>query len=182
MQSTLWKRSEGNGLDRATVASDANGRRIAGTAIFARDEGSYDVRYSIIVDDGWNTRIVAAHVQGPGGERRLSLRVGDDGSWTMGGKALSGLTGVRDVDLAFTPAAIAIPIQRLELEVGQSADIEVAYVEFPDRAVIRESRHYERITSDGYRYTVGKASHDLTVLAGGLVSDVPGRWTAIATP
>lgn len=179
MTSMLWERLDTPGHDRATIAPDAAGFRVAGTALFVHEGGSYDIRYSVLVDPEWNTRVVAAHLQGPDGERRLSLRVDDDGAWTMGEEALPELEGVRDVDLAFTPAANTLPIRRLGLEVGAAADIDVAYVAFPQRSVSRESQRYERTSTDVYRYSVGDTSLDLRVQDDGLVTDFPDHWRSV---
>lgn len=181
MTSILWQRLDMPGLDRATVARDAAGYRIAGTAVFSHGGAAYDIRYSVIVDPGWSTRVVGAHVQGPAGERRLSLRADEDGCWKMGDDPLPELDGIRDVDLAFTPATNTLPIRRLGLEVGAGADIEAAYVAFPERTVQRESQRYERLATDLYRYSVSGSSVDLSVQSDGLVTDFPGHWTAIAT-
>lgn len=169
------------GFDRATLAEDVAGYRIAGTALFVDGGASFDIRYSVIVDSQWNTRVVAAHVQGPDGGRRLSLRADASGRWTMGEDTLPQLLGVRDVDLAFTPAANTLPIRRLGLEVGEAADIAVAHVAFPDRTVEREAQRYERIAAEAYRYSVGGSSLDLTVQPDGLVTGFPDHWRAIAT-
>jgi hypothetical protein len=178
--SILWERLDMPGFDRATVAHDAAGYRIAGTALFSRGGASYDIRYSVIVDTQWNTRVVAAHVDGPDGERRLSLRADEDGRWTTGEEVLPDFDGVRDVDLAFTPATNTLPIRRLGLVVGEGADIDVAYVAFPDRRMGRETRRYERLADDVYRYSVGGRSLDLSVQGDGLVTGFPEHWRAIA--
>jgi hypothetical protein len=179
MSSILWERLDTPGHDRATIAPDATGFRVAGTALFVHEGGSYDIRYSVLVDSEWNTRVVAAHLQGPDGERRLSLRVDDGGAWTMGDEQLPKLEGVRDVDLAFTPAANTLAIRRLGLEVGDGADIDVAYVAFPERSVSRESQRYERISADVYRYSVGEGSLDLRVRDDGVVIDFPDHWRSV---
>ena len=181
MTSILWRRLGEDGLDRATVEPDAGGFRIAGTALFSHRGAGYDIRYSVITDSEWNTRIVAAHVQGPEGERRLSLRVQDDGVWMMGGEELPALAGARDVDLAFTPAANMVPIRRLGLDVGESADIEAAHAAFPDRSITRETQRYERLSENIYRFSAAGTSIDLGVRPDGLVTDFGDRWTAIAT-
>jgi len=181
MPTILWRRLDGTGLDRVTLEATNAGHRIAGTALFSHEGAAYDIRYSVIADSEWNTRVVAAHVQGPAGERRLSLRVDDAGAWSMGGELIDGLDGSRDVDLAFTPAANTLPIRRLALEVGQAAEIDVAHVAFPGRSVRRETQRYERVAVDRFRYVVSGTSLDLAVQADGLVTDFPGHWAAVAT-
>ena len=178
MTSILWQRLDGTGLDRATLVADAEGFRLAGTALVGEGTDNFDIRYSVLADAGWQTRVVAAHLQGPDGERRLSLRV-DGGRWTMGGDELSELSGAVDVDFAFTPATNTLPIKRLDLDVGDSAAIDVAVVAFPGRSIELATQTYERTGEFTYRYASGDFTTDLTVNDHGLITHYPGLWHAV---
>jgi hypothetical protein len=176
--SILWQRVNGIGLDRATLAPDPEGFRIAGTALMAEGGDSYDIRYSVQTDLRWRTRVVAAFVQGPEGERRLSLRSDEAGRWTMGDQRLDDLAAAIDVDFAFTPATNTLPIKRLDLQPGESADVTVAHIAFPGRSISLRAQTYERIGDHTYRYTSGDFTVDLTV-DDGLITDYPGFWQAV---
>ncbi|MDH3730907.1 MAG: putative glycolipid-binding domain-containing protein [Acidimicrobiia bacterium] len=182
MTSILWERLDTAGLDRATLAPDANGFRIAGTALFTHEGNSFDIRYSVLVDPDWNTRVVAAHLQGPDGERRLSLRVDESGRWTMGDEALEDAEGVNDVDFAFTPATNSLPLRRLKLAVGDEAELKVARIAFPERDIDVATQRYERLSDYTYRYIAADFEADLTVNDEGLVTNYPGKWRAITAP
>lgn len=179
MSTIMWRRLHGPGLDRATIAPDAIGHRLAGTALFSHDGASYDIRYSVLTDPGWRTTVVAAHLQGPDGERRLALRVDEDGHWTMGDEHLTELAGALDVDFQFTPATNTLPIRRLGLEVGARAEVTVAHVAFPERSIELRRQTYERTGEDLYRFTSGEFSADITVDADGLVTSYPGLWKTV---
>jgi hypothetical protein len=182
MSTVLWQFFDGEGHDRCTLEPDAEGHRLAGTALFSHDGVSYDIRYTVIADAEWHTRVVAAHVQGDGRERRLSLRADGAGAWWMSDTELPELAGCLDVDLAFTLATSTLPIRRLGLDVGGDAQIEVAYVGFPEDELTRATQSYARLGVDLYRYTSsdGKES-ELTVDDAGLVIDYPGYREAVAT-
>ncbi len=180
MSSILWERLDTPGHDRATIAPDATGHRIAGTALFAYQNGTYDIRYSVLVDPAWNTRVVAAHLQGPDGERRLSLRVDESSRWTMGEDALDDAAGAQDVDFGFTPATKTLPLRRLDLGVGEGAEIKVVRVSFPERDIEVATQRYERLSDETYRYSAGEFDAVLTVNDQGFVTDYPGRWRATA--
>ena len=179
MTSILWQRLDGTGLDRATLRPDAEGFRLAGTALIAASAGSFDIRYSVLVDAEWQTRVAAAHLQGPDGERRLSLRVAEDGWWSMGDQVLQQLLGAVDVDFAFTPATATLPIKRLELGVGDSATVQVARVAFPERSIELVSQTYERTGATTYRLSVGDSTTDITVNGHGLVTEYPSLWQVV---
>lgn len=179
MPSILWENLDQPGADRAAIEPDAQGMRLAGTALFSVAGGPYDVRYTIIVDPGWRTLLVGAHVQGPGRERRLSLRADGTGSWrALADDPLEDLDGALDVDLSFTPATNTLPIRRLGLEVGESAEIPVVLVTFPEEGIELVTQRYERTGEYTYRYN---DRYDLTVNEHGFVTDYPGGWRAAAT-
>ncbi|MDH3471717.1 MAG: putative glycolipid-binding domain-containing protein [Acidimicrobiia bacterium] len=179
MTTAFWRRLDLEGHDRCVLEPDAAGYRLAGTALVVSGGDSYDIRYTVITDGSWRTRVVAAHLQGPSGDRRLSLKSDGEGHWSVGDESLPELDGCLDVDLGFTPAANTLPIRRLGLEVGAATDISAAYVDFPNNEIRREQQRYERVEEGVYRYSVGDDPTELTVDENGLVTDFPGMWVAI---
>jgi hypothetical protein len=179
MTAILWQRRDGIGLDRATIEADAAGHRIAGTALLEYGGNSYDIRYSVLVDAGWRTRVAAAHLQGPEGERRLSLRVDEAGRWKTGEQDLEELAGATDVDFGFTPATNTLPINRLALGIGEAADVAAGRVAFPERSIEVVTQRYERLNDTTYRYSSADFVADLIVDDNGLVTTYPGRWEAV---
>jgi uncharacterized protein len=85
-----------------------------------------------------------------------------------------------DVDLGFTPATNTLPIRRLGLEVGEAAELAVAWLRWPTLRVERAEQRYERLARDRYRYSSGDFEADLTVDEHGLVVEYEGVWRAVA--
>jgi hypothetical protein len=54
------------------------------------------------------------------------------GGWSLNGRVVPGLDGCVDLDFGFTPATNLVPARRVALEVGQDADVPVAWLEVPD--------------------------------------------------
>lgn len=50
-----------------------------------------------------------------------------------------------DVDITATPLTNTLPIRRLSLKPGESADIKVAYVTIPDLSVTPDEQRYTRL-------------------------------------
>ena len=85
----------------------------------------------MVMDAEWRVRSVA--VTDHAGDRRLRLLADGGGAWTTGdGTPLPQLDGCIDVDLVATPFTNTLPIRRLGLEPGESAEIKVAYLPLPD--------------------------------------------------
>jgi hypothetical protein len=85
-----------------------------------------------------------------------------------------------DVDLSFTPATNTLPIRRLDLRVGDQAEIEVAWLTWPDLDVRPVRQVYARLEENRYRYTQGDFTAELVVDEQGLVLDYEGLWHAVA--
>lgn len=180
MAGVMWQPYEGPGAERAVVESTPDGHRIAGTSLLVAAASTHEIRYTILVDPGWRTRTVGAHVQGPGADRRLALHADGSGTWSVGDAPLVDLFGAIDVDLAWTPATNTLPIRRLDLAVGDSAEIIVARIAFPDHDVARRRQRYTRLTESTYRLETEGDAVDLVVDQVGVVTEYPGGWRAVA--
>lgn len=180
MNSILWRRIDRPGMEFCELGTTADGFRISGTTLFSLDDGPVEIRYSVSLDAKWHTRIVGVHVRTPHENRSVALRSDGAGNWEAEGRPVADLAGAIDVNLAWTPATNTIPIRRLGLAVGATADTSVAFVPFPGREVAARAQSYERIAERRYRYTSGDFAADLTVNEHGLVTTYPGRWTTVA--
>ncbi len=182
MPVAMWQRLDGLGLDRCVVDAVPDGHRLVGTALLVTDGEPYEIRYSVVTDRKWRTRTVGAHVQGASGDRRMALNADGDGGWNVADNPILDLYGAVDVDLAWTPATNTLAIRRLGLAVGESAEISVAYVDFPGHAVTRRTQSYRRLAENRYRFSSGTFSADLTVDGDGLVASYEGLWHNVASP
>ena len=140
---------------------------------------SWALRYTIAVDGRWGTRrahIVARSTEGTF-ERELEA---DNGSWRVDGRPAPELDGCRDVDLEASACTNTLPVHRLGLAVGDSADAPAAYVRAVDLSVERLEQHYTRLPDDAgrsrYDYSAPVfAYRDVLVYdKAGLVVDYPG--------
>ncbi len=178
----LWRRSDGAGLERCVIESTPDGHRIGGTALLVSDGASHEIRYSVLTDSLWRTRTVGAHVQGPGGDRRLALTSDGEGSWSMSDTPVVDLYGALDIDLAWTPATNTVPIRRLGLAVGDTAETTVAWIDFPGHDIARKVHRYTRIGPHAYLFESAGATYELEVSEDGIVRTYPQGWETVATP
>ncbi len=178
MRSVLWHPYDGPGAERAVFEPTPDGHRIAGTSLLMVGGEPHEIRYTVLTDGGWRTLTVGAHVQGPGNDRRLALHCDGDGTWTVGDEPVIDLYGATDIDLAWTPATNTIPIRRLQLDAGAEVEVTVAYVAFPEHAVMRRRQRYTFLGEGIYRYQSDGFAVDLSVDEHGVVTDYPGGWRA----
>lgn len=88
------------------------------------------------------------------------------------------LSGCTDIDIAVTPFTNTLPIRRLDLDVGESAEITVAYVTVPHLSLAPAPQRYTRLDDHLYRFeSLGSDFiEDITIDDLGLVVDYPGLF------
>ena len=172
---TPWSGAEA-GLEHLDLAPDSEGVVATGVVIGSSDRGPFALSYRARVDAGWRLRdATLATTSG----LQLSLSVDGRGRWTEGGRPRPELEGCVDVDIACTPFTNTLPIRRLALRRGESAEIRVAYVAVPDLALTFAPQRYTCL-DPGRRYRFESLENgftaELPVDPQGLVLDYPGLF------
>ena len=89
----------------------------------------------MVVDPRWQTRSCFLEALGGDGLDRVTLPADAFGHWTLDGRDWPELEGCRDVDISISPLTNTLVVRRLALEVGESSDLDVAWVDVPSLAV-----------------------------------------------
>lgn len=181
-RNVFWSSVRWPGCEHLRVRADAGGVMLDGLVLALRD-GPQRIAYQIHCDAGWTVR--SLEVRRLNGDGHLVAKSDGEGHWRLGdGTAASELDGCIDVDLAITPATNTLPIRRLRLGPGRSAQIAAAYIEFPSLRFRAASQRYTRLDdrdqSPLFRYESATFRADLPVDDFGLVLDYPGIWERIA--
>ena len=89
----------------------------------------------------------------------------------------SSVTDCIDLDLNFSPSTNLLPIRRLNLAVGEEAQVRAAWLRFPSFELEALSQTYRRTAESTYRYesSTGFVA-DLEVNSVGFVTNYPGIW------
>jgi len=175
----LWQDLETGALDRCRLEAGPDGLRLSGVVLTAAHGTPLDVRYLVEAGPGGLTRRVELELDG-GAVRRVLLADGA-GRWRWeGGPELAGVAGALDVDLTVTPATNTLPIRRLGLDVGQSAELSMAWVQFPGLEVVGSAQRYQRLAPDRWRFSTGDFTAELLVDPDGLVLDYGGLFRSLA--
>ncbi len=156
---------------------------LAGTAVFSHDHQVCRLDYLVICDRGWNT--LSGRVSGWLGTATvdLELAVDSDHRWMLNGVERPFVVGCIDLDLNFSPSTNMLPIRRLNLGIGQEAEVKAAWLRFPSFELEPLSQVYRRVDESTFRYESGGGSFiaDLEVDATGFVRNCPGIWEAEGT-
>jgi hypothetical protein len=179
--SAAWQHRDARaGFEVAFVHSDGGGYRVEGATTAVEDGEVWVVGYCLRLGRGWTVR--SAHVVGrsAGGVREVSLEGDGAGRWRVNGISVSAFDGCLDVDLESSALTNALPVRRLELDIGRQAEAPAVYVRAAGLAVERLEQRYVRL-DDGehgqrYSYVAPRFEFEceLSYDASGLVLAYPG--------
>lgn len=151
-ETMLWRRLDAVGHDACRLSRRDYGWLLEGAAVFQHGYGPACLTYLVRCDCGWRTQ--EGVVYGWLGERPLDFRItrSAEGIWSRNGQVASDLDGCLDLDLAFTPATNVFQLRRMALQVGQTAEVPVAWFDAADGLFAKLHQRYERRTAEEYWY------------------------------
>jgi hypothetical protein len=180
--SILWRGLILPGHEACRLYSLDSQWHLSGTAVFSYEDKPYRLDYHILCDAGWNT--LSAKVTGWLGDNPLEIEVSrdTDHGWWVNGVEHPAVAGCVDLDLNFSPSTNLIPIRRLGLAIGETAEVQAAWLRFPTFQLQPLQQVYRRLDETTYRYESAGGSFvaDLQVNPAGFVTNYPGAWQAEA--
>ena len=181
MHSVLWEGLHQKGHDACRFAETADGWAIEGAAVFDHNGQPASLAYRLICDRQWAS--LHASVTGWIGKRDIRIdiaREGDDG-WCVNGTRHPALTGLKDIDLGFTPASNTNAIRRLNLPEGAGVETVAVWLDTEDWAVKPLRQSYRRINEHSFAYASPQHGYHatLTVDEFGAVTDYPDLWVRV---
>jgi hypothetical protein len=173
-----WRRLDVDGLERCVLWRAADGWRLSGVLVLARP--CLDLRYEVRCDAAWRTRAVSVVQRSADGEGLLELLVDEQQRWWSAGSELVAVRGSLDVDLQLTPATNTLALRRLDLAAGAAAEVQAAWVLFPELEVRRHPQRYLRLGEQSYRFESPGFAAELQVDDLGLVTRYGELWERVA--
>ena len=173
----LWRRLDEPGHEAARLVETDAGYELAGSAVFAHGSEPCRLDYVVACDVGWRT--VACQVNGWVGAQLVAVAISVDpqGRWWMNDRDCPAVAGCIDVDLNFSPSTNLLPIRRLAMPIGGTANVRAAWLRFPSFALEPFDQTYERLGVATYRYaSVGGFTADLDVNEVGFVTRYASIW------
>jgi len=182
IESILWRGFTWPGHEACRLFFRASLWRLEGTAVFSHAQQPCRLDYQITCDAAWWT--VSANVAGWVGASviDIQIRTEPNGRWWLNKEEQRHVRGCTDIDLNFSPSTNLLPIRRLDLAIGEAADVKAAWLRFPSFTLEPLPQRYHRLDETTYRYESagGQFVADLKVNGAGFVVDYPGLWKAEA--
>lgn len=150
--SAAWTHQEArSGFEVAFFEAVNDGHLLAGCTSAVEGGSSWVVDYAIEVDTAWRTRSARVTGRSNTGSRERWLESDGVGRWRVDGHSAPHLDGCLDVDLESSALTNALPVHRLGLLPGASAQAPAAYIRALDMTVERLEQHYARTGDDDRR-------------------------------
>jgi uncharacterized protein len=174
--SILWKRLDREGHEFCSL----DGTRLRGIAVIEHDGAPCRLDYEVECDSTWRSRW--AQVRGFVGERAINVPITADehGVWRLDGAEIAAVAGCIDIDLNFSPSTNTLPIRRLQLAIGEEAEVRAAWLRFPSFDLEPLVQRYRRLDEQSYHYESGSFSAEVRVNDAGLVTSYQGFCEAVA--
>jgi uncharacterized protein len=173
-----WQDWSGKGIEHTVISCRQASNTAEGVVIGAADNEPFAMRYQIRCDGSWTLHYASVEIVGA--QRKVELLSDGRGKWTdASGNALPGLEGAIDVDISATPFTNTLPVRRLQLARGHSAEIRAAYVHVPDLNIVRDPQRYtclEPLRRYRYESLDSDFVQEIEVDADGLVVTYPGLF------
>ncbi len=179
-----WQHREArNGFEVVFLSTDGDGRCLEGDTAAIEGDAPWAVHYVIQVGQGWLTRSAYVTGRSRSGAYELSVESVEPGRWLINGESAPHLDGCLDVDLESSVFTNALPVRRLQLDVGEQADAPATYIRALDLRVGRLEQRYVRLPDvngrERYRYTAPAFEFECELVYDefGLLLDYPGIAT-----
>lgn len=175
----FWHSSVLHSTERAVFVSDDEGHRIDGTVLTLLNDKPVEVRYGVVCAPDWSTRSCIVRIDA-GILRAFDIAADASGRWTIDGRRATGLDGLRDIDLGFSPATNTLPLRRTPWRLGETRRITVAWFRYPELDVVPTEQVYTRLADRKYRFETGDGSFTATIAVDemGIVTDYEGLWVS----
>ena len=172
----IWQPELGQGVEEFIFRSNSATSEARGKVAATLEGAAINASYLVEADAAWRTRRVRVGLEGAGLLEIVSFGEGD---WSHAdGKAIPELDGCLDPDISMTPFTNTLPIRRLDLKVGQSANIEVAYILVPELSLRVAPQRYTHLEERLWRFESLDSGFtaDITVDEEGFVVEYPGLF------
>jgi hypothetical protein len=176
-----WEDWSGKGIEHLVLREGPEEIVAEAVILGTTDDEVFAARYRILCDQSWRVRKVT--IGQTGHEGAVELESDGAGNWFDGSATpLPQLASAVDIDIAITPFTNTLPIRRLRLQAGQSADILAVYVQLPGLSVATDRQRYTCLEPNRlycYESLDSDFTREIEVDGDGLVVTYPGLFRRV---
>ena len=163
----IWKGIYYQSLEHCTVSFGDAGNEISSTIIGEHEGQLYKVEYQIRTNARWEVLYVHLSAQ-----MNAVTHI-----WEPS------LEGLVFIDISLTPFTNTLPVNSLQLGVGERRVIDLIYIDVLENEIKRTQQVYERLTNSEYLFETidGSFRAVIRVNEQGLVVDYPGLFSLLGS-
>lgn len=179
LATVLWRRLDGPGHDACRLERHGEAWELDGAAVFRHTDGRpARLDYRVNCDKAWHTRWGRVRGWIGGDSVDFAIARNPRGEWMLNDKVVPDLAHCIDLDLGFTPATNLLPLRRLNLQLGERAEVPAAWMDLDGGALGALGQHYERRAGSDYWYEAPRFAYKalLRVMPEGFVTHYPKLW------
>ncbi|ABS35282.1 hypothetical protein RSJ21_07625 [Clostridium botulinum] len=150
----MWKKFNGIGLEHLFLLKDDESIKVNSVILTMKEDMPVRILYNIYCDLDWKVKKFDIQIFYDK-HKNIILQSDGNGIWTTDTNELvEDLKGCIDIDISVTPFTNTIPISRLLLNVGESKEIKVVYVDIYNYSLTPVRQRYTCLNSNlkGYKY------------------------------
>lgn len=177
MKSIFWQTKHSSGYEALYFHEEKDGFSADSVVLGSHEGQIFRLHYRIYIDSTW--RVSSLHIRDVLHSSGYKISADGKQKWSRSDVMFDDderdFAGCTDIDISCTPFTNTLPIRRLNLEVGQSAEIKVLYVDCPQIRFDVSRQKYERLSELQYRFTSLETDFTaiITVDEDGFVTDYP---------
>lgn len=173
-----WQDWDAKGIEHLNLREGPREIVAESVVVGTADDSVFAIRYRVRCDKSWRVR--SAEIGIVGSDRKIEIAGDGKGNWSgASGKPLPKLAGAIDIDLSASPFTNTLPIRRLKLRAGQSAEIVTVYILVPALTITTDPQRYtclEPLKRYRYESIDSDFKRDIEVDNRGLVVTYPGLF------
>lgn len=177
----LWSGIGEERLEHCVLAETEDGFEVEATIIGEENRIPFKTSYQLQISKAWCILSAAIKVQKGAEARSFTLHQSAPGCWLLNGNAAPEFDGCSDIDITGTPFTNSLPVNRLGLSTGQTAEIDVVYFNLDEGNVYRTKQRYTKMSAGAYKFETIAQDFEavITVDKAGLVMDYRGLFRRI---
>jgi len=173
----VWKSTYVNTTEFTTLNSDKE-IKVLGNITGEAFGKLLNVKYNLEINQLWEIQRFKIDLQSDA-SFSIELHKNKDNQWVdEKGTKQTQFDGCSDIDISLTPFTNTLPINRLNLKVGEAKEISVIYIDLPTNQCKPSRQRYTNLGNGMYKYESLQSgfTSNLEVDKDGLVLNYPGIW------
>lgn len=175
-----WIGGEHLSIEKCHIIEKEQSFHSRGELVGNKNNQVYGLDYQIVVDEQWKTRFFS--INSSQGNKSYSVHAHKiNNLWVIDDVEYPEFNECLDVNIATTPYTNTLPINRLKLEIGESKEINVLYINPLEERITLVMQRYKRLSDFTYFYENLWNDFKATIIVDedGIVQEYSGMYKAI---